>query len=955
MIRTGTENRSPLRARLFSAIFLFFVQFAMFHAISANRGMNLGVEAGFTDVRVVASVQPENLTCEYLIDPVGLDVERPRFSWTLSATFPDSYGQRQTAYQIWVSSSWELLEDGKGDMWNSGWVSSDQMQLIEYEGKSLQSNKTYYWKVAVKDERGDVSDTSEIAKWSTGLFSQEEWTARWIGTDEAYDPAEGPNKMQDPWFRKTFKLRKKPAQATLFVASVGYHEVYVNGQRIGDHVLAPAVTDHTQRARYIAYDIAPALTSGENVVALWLGTSWSIFAPYATADKPRAPIVIAQSDIYDAKGKRMTRITTDESWKTHPSPNRLIGNWGFGVGGYGGEIWDAREEVKGWNLASFNDRSWQNATAYTPELTLSAQKVEPNALFEEIYPVAIDTRPDGSYRVDMGVNFAGWTRIPVEGNPGDTVRFLFSEREQEDMTFGLYNECVIGASGKGVFENRFNYSSGRWITILGASKSPRKEEIKGWMVRTDFNNAGSFESSDPLQNWIYNTVMWTFENLSLGGFIVDCPQRERFGYGGDAHATSETGFLNYKLGAFYTKWLEDWRDVQGTEPMVGNMNDPEWARKQEGSGRHLGGGILPQTAPTYHGGGGPAWGGIVVTLPWIMYEYHGDTRVLEENFEMIKGWLEFLDTHVEGDLLKRYGGRWDFLGDWLWPGATAQGMNNYSDETLFFNNCYRVYNLRTASMIAAVIGEDVHARKWQEQAERSSRAIHERYYHGDEHNYSDRSMRSLAAALYGDVMPPQLREKVMDRLAEEILLHQNGHIDVGITGGAMLFKVLRDEGRDDLIYSMTSKATYPGWGLMRESGATTIWEMWEKDLPGHSLLHSSYLYPGAWYIDGVLGIRKSEPGFRVFDIRLPRTADLPMEWARGSFESPAGLIESRWGLENGKRVLEVTVPPNCAATVYFPVEDTENVTEPSGHAQPKGTCDGYALFDIPAGSYRFSN
>ena len=163
MIRTGTENRSPLRARLFSAIFLFFVQFAMFHAISANRGMNLGVEAGFTDVRVVASVQPENLTCEYLIDPVGLDVERPRFSWTLSATFPDSYGQRQTAYQIWVSSSWELLEDGKGDMWNSGWVSSDQMQLIEYEGKSLQSNKTYYWKVAVKDERGDVSDTREIA------------------------------------------------------------------------------------------------------------------------------------------------------------------------------------------------------------------------------------------------------------------------------------------------------------------------------------------------------------------------------------------------------------------------------------------------------------------------------------------------------------------------------------------------------------------------------------------------------------------------------------------------------------------------------------------------------------------------------------------------------------------------------------------------------------------------
>ena len=189
------------------------------------------------------------------------------------------------------------------------------------------------------------------------------------------------------------------------------------------------------------------------------------------------------------------------------------------------------------------------------------------------------------------------------------------------------------------------------------------------------------------------------------------------------------------------------------------------------------------------------------------------------------------------------------------------------------------------------------AKRWGEQAERSSRAIHHRYYHADDHNYSDRSMRSLAAALYGNVMPLELRDVVMDRLAKEILVDNNGHIDVGITGGAMLFKVLRDEGRDDLIYAMTSKTTYPSWGLMRESGATTIWEMWEKDLPGHSLLHSSYLYPGAWYIDGLLGIRMNEPGFRQFDIRIPCTADTSLQWVKGSYDSPAGLIESRWQIK----------------------------------------------------------
>ena len=568
-----------------------------------------------------SSVIPVNLTVEYLTNPTGLDVEQPRFSWILEPTKKNEYGQKQNAYRILVASNPKLLKADEADVWDTGWVTSDNMQLIKFDGKSLQSDQTYHWKVAVKDESDNESALSKVAQWSTGLFLKDEWTAEWIGTGESYNPAEGGNKMQDPWFRKSVNLDEKPAKANLFVASVGYHEVYVNGNRIGDHVLAPAATDHTQRARYIAYDIAPQLKKGNNVIALWLGTGWSIFAPYATDDKPRAPIAIAQADIYNNSGEVMMHIVTDESWKTHPSPNRLIGNWGFGVGGYGGEIWNANNEVDNWNIADYDDSDWLNATVINPSLTLSAQQVEPNRLFSEITPVEIEARDDGSYRVDMGVNFAGWTQIDVKGNHGDTIRFQFSEREQDDMTFALHSAYVMGEEGVGTFENRFNYMSGRWITIDGVTSAPTKNDIKGWMVRTDFADATNFESSDTLQNWIYNTVKWTFENLSLGGIIVDCPQRERFGYGGDAHATSETGLLNYKMGAFYTEWLEDWRDVQGTEPMVGNMNDPEWARKQEGSGRYFGGGVMPQTAPTYHGGGGPAWGGIVVTLPWFLYKY----------------------------------------------------------------------------------------------------------------------------------------------------------------------------------------------------------------------------------------------------------------------------------------------------------------------------------------------
>lgn len=906
--------------------------------------------------RQKTSIAPIELTIEYLANPSGLDIIKPRFSWKLSSINENEFGQRQTAYRILVSDNKKLLKKNIGNLWDSEWILSDNTQLIEYGGNKLNSDKTYFWKVQVKDEKDSKSAFSKIAEWDTGLFKQDEWTAKWIGTSEYYDPIEGSNKMKDPWFRKTFTLSEKPIKANIFVASVGYHEIYVNGQRIDEHVLAPATTDHTKRARYISYDITPTLKSGENVISLWLGTSWSIYAPYATSDKPRTPLVIAQSDIYGKNNKLLTRISTDQSWKTHPSPNQLIGNWGFGVGGYGGEIYDANKEINNWNTTLIDDSSWNDATVYTPSLKLSAQKVETNKKFEEIRPLSIDELPDGSYKVNMGVNFAGWMQVSIKGDPEDKIDFYISEREKDEMTFGLHNSYIIGASGEGTFQNRFNYISGQWITIKGLKYKPNINDIKGWMVRTNFKNASNFTSSDTLQNWIYNTVKWTFENLSLGGYIVDCPQRERFGYGGDAHATSETGFYNYQLGAFYNKWLEDWRDVQGTEPMVGNMNNPKWARKHEGSGRHIGGGILPQTAPTYHGGGGTAWGGIVVTLPWFMYQYQGDKRALEENFEMIKGWLDFLDSHVENNMLKRYGGEWDFLGDWLWPGATSQGMNNYSDETLFFNNCYRVYNLKTAAKIARVIDKEDIAELWEQKAQLSSDAIHEKYYHADIANYSDNSMRSLAAALYGDIMPIDIRPKVIKSLEKEILINKNGHIDVGITGGAMLFKVLRDEGRDDLIYSMMSKTTYPSWGLMKEKGATTIWEMWEHNLPGHSLLHSSYLYPGAWYIDGLAGIRLREdsPGFKKVNIRIPNIYD-KVSAAKATFDSPIGIIKTSWEKTDDSLKLDVVIPPNGEAIVNFPKYNNKSVNVNSKHAKLINECDNYYTFEIKSGKYHFNN
>lgn len=562
----------------------------------------------------VADVNVTNLRCEYLKDPLGIDVAKPRLSWQLVSAERD---QKQTACQVIVEG-----------LWDSGKIPSDQSINVEYDGPALKPGQRVTWKVRVWP--GGV--WSKPSSWTMG---PSQWTAKWIGTGESVRPPEGgENTLADPWFRKTFTLDAKPLRATAFVASIGYHELYVNGRKIGDAVLMPVVTDNSKRARYVTYDITEHLRPGANVIGLWLGTSWAIFPKFETADKPRAPLVIGQFDLDDR------RIVTDDSWKTHPSPSTLLGAWTYM--NFGGELYDANRELPDWADASLDDTAWQPAKVFTSSVAVSADKVEPNRLLTELRPVAITEPKPGDYRVDMGRNFAGFTEIAVQGKPGERIEFLFSEQADKPMTHDLRSAYIIGPTGKGVFRNRFNYSSARWITITGLQQKP---DVRGWLVRNDYDRAAAFASSSQLLNNIYDITLWTFENLTVGGYVVDCPQRERMGYGGDAHATTTTGLSNYKLGAFYTKWSEDWRDVQGKT------------------------GDLPYTAPTYFGGGGPAWSGYSVHLPWEMYQRYGDKRILEQNLPTIERWLTFLETKAKGNLLRRWGGRWDFLGDWLWPGA----------------------------------------------------------------------------------------------------------------------------------------------------------------------------------------------------------------------------------------------------------------------------------------------
>ncbi|HWI58087.1 MAG TPA: family 78 glycoside hydrolase catalytic domain, partial [Bacillota bacterium] len=564
--------------------------------------------SGIASVAVAApqaSVSVTELTCEYLKNPLGLDVPQPRLSWQLQPTDNQARGQRQTAYRVLVASQLGLLSRGQGDLWDSRWRESDQSHLVDYSGKRLRAGQECWWQVCVRDEHGRLSGWSQPAHWTMGPLAPGDWQAKWIGTDMVFARKPGwpppDNSLPDPWLRKAFKLEGPPKRALLYVASVGYHELYVNGQRVGDAVLAPCTTDHTRRARYVTYDVTRYLHAGQNVVGLWLGFSWSIFPPYRTPDKPASPIVIAQADI-ELDGGQTRQVTTDESWLWHPSPNTTTGVWDFMH--YGGERYDANQELPDWCAASCNEADWKPVKVFQPNLVLSAQKVEPNRLVKELHrPVAITEPKPGTWRVDMGVNFAGWLEVPVAGSPGDKIEFKWSERQEKEQTHELHSCYIIGPSGKGVFRNHFNYGVGRWIQIEGLRHKPELNDVRGWLVRTDYERATTLNCSNDLLQRIFDTTLWTYETLSLGGYVVDCAQRERMGYGGDAHATTATGMDAFKTAALYSKWAEDWRDVQGKASAWG-VGKKEG---EAGAGKKIEAGNLPYTAPTYWGGGGPGW------------------------------------------------------------------------------------------------------------------------------------------------------------------------------------------------------------------------------------------------------------------------------------------------------------------------------------------------------------
>ncbi len=514
----------------------------------------------------------QNLQCEFLSNPRGVEQTQPYLSWEI-----DAPGQRnvfQSFYRILVYNSDRIPEDGTIPIWDSGKIKSGNSVNVRYGGEFLQSAKKYFWKIQIEDHSGNASEFSEWASFETGILHKEEWLGKWIFAPHI-------DSSNCPYLRYDFDLDKTPLFAPAYVASVGYHELYVNGKKASDAVLTPSVSDLRNRALYVSYDISELLVEGENSLVLWLASGWADFSD----GNPKADFNIDKSPLCKAQFKtgKEQWIVTNESWSYSESNTSHLGKWQNSD--FGGDlVIDSNHDVK-WALSHIEENQWAPVEVLECELKLSSDFLEPNRMVKKRTAISLAKTGASQYQITMDSIYTGWIEATLKGTPGQRFTISASSYSDKEVEFNQKNILVIGEDGEGKFRNRFSYHQIEYITIDGIDYQPELSDIVGYQVTNDRERYGDFQCSNVLLNQIYDNTCYTYESLSTGGMSVDCPHRERLGYGGDGHSSLDIANDAYASHPFFSKWAQDWVDIQ------------------DESGR------INHTAPTLGGGGGPAWSG----------------------------------------------------------------------------------------------------------------------------------------------------------------------------------------------------------------------------------------------------------------------------------------------------------------------------------------------------------
>ena len=883
----------------------------------------------------------ERLLCEYIENPINIDVQHPRFSWVVSTL---GRGKYQTSYHILVASNPDLLERGKADFWDTKVVFSDATMHIPYSGKELSGNSTYYWKVIIWDEQGDKFD-SPTSQFSTTCFSRDDWQALWIGDNEKAEPTlekgfildqKEESYLDDAIYhngrsvllRNEFEIKKPIKSARLYITGLGFYEGELNGKKVGKVVLGPAKTPYHKYILYDTYDVVDYLQVGRNALGIHLGNGW--YDPYKKWWKEYRmqwfgyKKAIAQLHITYLDGSE-DLICTNEKWTTTRGP--VLYNCI-----YDGEVYDANQEIQGWSTPGFDDFGWEKASIMkTPAAKLVAHMMPPIEINQTKKPVKVYSPHENMKVFDLGQNFTGWIRLKLSGKKGTRITIRFSEELYPD---GMLNftcnenakatiEYILKGDTMEIYEPRFTYFGFQYVEITSEEKLPEIHDLEGCVLYSANEKIGDFSCSHELINKMHHATVWS-QMSNMLGYPMDCPQRdERLGWMGDAQVTAEEAMYNFNMALFYKNWFKGIRENQ----------DPET-------------GDIPIISPRpYIKDEGVEWSSSFINMVWNHFLYYGDRQILEENYEAMKKYMQFLESISEDYIVPK-----GWIGDW---GSLVKGWEEGEPESV--PTAFYYYNAKIMTKISSILGISKDKEEYTELSTAIRDAFNAKYFIPETKNYNDGSQMANAFPLYLGLVPEHVKSEVLNNLIHDIEIEHDTHLTTGVLGTKYLIDVLSLLNRSDISWALATQTTYPSWAEMMDR-FNTMCEFWTlKQSHNHVMMGSI----DAWFYKTLAGIQlvESQPAFKEFVIK-PYLAD-SLDYVNASTNTLRGNIISSWRKTENGLELNVEVPFNCKATVYLPIHEKKPIFESGleldtlNGIKMISEVEGYKIIEVGSGNFHF--
>lgn len=833
-------------------------------------------------------VKTVNLRTEYLDNPIGIGTKTPRLTWRFEGQEADFSVSKVEVY-IWEKPG-QKAEKNHIEKKNTS--EGTLITSVDIPGP-LKPLTRYSWDVTVWDMHGRKCHTSEQASFETAMFSANDWQAKWItdSQDKEYGPA--------PLFRKNMEIAgtKKILSARAYISATGYYEMFINGKRVGKNYLDPGYTDFSKRILYTVHDISTLLTQGKNAVTAILGNGWYNEQGPATwnfhkAEWRNRPRLLAEIHICYDDGTEDV-ISTDDTWKASTGANiyNCI---------YTGDHVDLRQEEKGWKLPDFNDSKWAKAEEVpAPVSLLTAQQMPGIGITEEVAASDLKKISDQLYVYSFPKNMSGFCRLKVKGESGTRIALKHSEMlkndgrvEQRNVDFFFYprnkgevfqqDELILRDANEGVeFTPSFTYHGFQYVEVESSKPIElKKESLTALFVHTDVKSVGSFECSNPTLNKIWKATRQSYLS-NLESIPTDCPQREKNGWTADAHISVDLGLLNFDGITVYEKWMDDFIDNQrGKGDVTGIVPSNNWGWEQ-----------------------GPVWDAALFIIPDALYQYYGDSRCIQKMVPTLDRYLAYLDKEEKEGLIP-FG-----LGDWV---PYKSKTNNTYTSTAYY---YLDYKLRAS--FAKILGED--DSRFLAKAEKIRKDINDHFFNPETNAYAEGTQTAQALALYLG-LPPEGKEKQVAEKLHGLVAGNNYFLDFGVIGSKTVLRMLTQYGYVEDAIKMAMKTEAPSWGYWVDKlGYTTLAEEWVTDpvKNGSSLNHVFLGDISAWMINQLAGINydPKEPGFAHILITPHFVTDL--SWVKGQYQSVKGLISSEWKRENGKVVLNITIPEGCKASIII--------------------------------------